>query len=175
MRQAVGAALLLACALALSHQPAPAELQAYFSPDGGILLALLARVEAAAGSIDVAIFDFTAGGLADALVRARDRGVAVRVVADARQARGKHSAIPRLQAAGVDVHLLRGRGRGIMHHKFAVFDGRLLVTGSYNWTESAEVSNFENALFLDDPALVARYVARFERLFAGHPVRPAAR
>jgi len=45
--------------------------------------------------------------------------VAVRVVADARQAAGKRSAIPRLTAAGIEVRLLRGRGRGIMHHKFA--------------------------------------------------------
>ena len=108
-------------------------------------------------------------------MRARDRGVAVRVVADARQARGKHSAIPRLRAAGLDVHLLRGRGRGIMHHKFAVFDGRLLFTGSYNWTESAEVANFENALLVDDPALVTRYAGLFQRLFAGPAVTPTAR
>ncbi len=101
--------------------------------------------------------------------------MAVRVVADARQAAGKHSAIPRLMAGGIEVRLLRGRGRGIMHHKFAIFDGRLLVTGSYNWTGSAEAANFENALFLDDPGLVGRYAARFERLFSGPTVTPAAR
>jgi phosphatidylserine/phosphatidylglycerophosphate/cardiolipin synthase-like enzyme len=62
-----------------------------------------------------------------------------------------------------------------MHDKFAIFDGRLLVTGSYNWTESAEAANFENALFLDDPGLVARYADAFERLFARPVVRPTAR
>ena len=72
------------------------------------------------------------------------------------------------------MHLMHGRGRGIMHHKFAVFDGQLLFTGSYNWTESAEVANFENALLVDDPALVARYAALFERLFARPAVAPAA-
>ena len=53
------------------------------------------------------------------------------------------------------------------HHKFAIFDGRLLVTGSYNWTDAAESRNLENALFLDDPALIARYGEWFDRQFAG--------
>jgi phosphatidylserine/phosphatidylglycerophosphate/cardiolipin synthase-like enzyme len=100
-----------------------------------------------------------------ALVRARDRGVVVRIIADGRQARGKRSAIPLLRSAGVDVRIFRGRG--VMHQKFAIFDGRLLVTGSYNWTEAAEKRNLENALFLDDPALVGRYGEWFDRQFAG--------
>jgi len=169
-------ALLLACLVGgLAPTPLPAEPQAYFSPDGGIFAALVREIEEADTSIDVAIFDFTAAELAAALVRARDRGVAVRVVADSRQAAGRHSAIPVLVAAGIEVRLIRGKGRGIMHNKFAIFDGRLLVTGSYNWTGSAEAWNYENALFLDDPALIARYTARFERLLARPAVTPAAR
>lgn len=164
--------LLLALAPAVPL-PADAAPQVYFSPEGGVRPALLHEIDEATRSVDLAIFDFTAGELADALLRARARGVAVRVVADARQARGAHSAIPRLRAAGMEVRLLRGKGRGIMHHKFAVFDGRLVVTGSYNWTESAEAANFENALFLDDPEVVTRYAARFDRLFGTPSVRPA--
>ena len=54
-----------------------------------------------------------------------------------------------------------------MHHKFAIFDGKLLVTGSYNWTDSAERVNHENVLFVDDPAVIQRYQAHFERLLSG--------
>ncbi len=174
-RRAVALSLLLAAALAASSPVAPAAPEVYFSPAGGVRQALVRQIDEATTSIDLAIFDFTAGELAEALVRARTRDVAVRIVADARQARGRHSAIPRLVAAGIEVRLLHGKGRGIMHHKFAVFDGRLVVTGSYNWTDSAEGQNFENALFLDDVAVVGRYAARFERLFAGPAVAPAAR
>ena len=173
-----GAALLLLLASVAgvaAPTPARAEARAYVSPAGGIQAALLALVESASVSVDVAIFDFTAGRLADALLRARERGVAVRIVADARQARGRRSVLPRLSAAGVAVHLVHGRGRGIMHDKFAVFDARRLVTGSYNWTDSAERANFENALVLDDPRLVARYADAFERLFARPPVSPIDR
>lgn len=136
---------------------------------------LLRQINLTKTSIDLAIFDFTSGELAGALMAAHGRGMAIRVVTDARQARGKHSEIPTLVAAGVPVQQVRGRGHGIMHHKFAIFDGRLLVTGSYNWTDSAEAQNFENVLFLDDPHVVARYARLFERLLRALPPAPVAR
>jgi phosphatidylserine/phosphatidylglycerophosphate/cardiolipin synthase-like enzyme len=52
-----------------------------------------------------------------------------------------------------------------MHNKFAVFDGRLAVTGSFNWTTSADSYNFENAVFISDPAAVARFAEAFERVW----------
>jgi phosphatidylserine/phosphatidylglycerophosphate/cardiolipin synthase-like enzyme len=61
-----------------------------------------------------------------------------------------------------------------MHYKFAIFDGKLLVTGSYNWTASAERFNQENALFLDEPDIIRRYQARFDQLFNGLMVRAPA-
>jgi phosphatidylserine/phosphatidylglycerophosphate/cardiolipin synthase-like enzyme len=172
-RRAAALALLLALAAAGPPAAAPsaeAAPEVLFSPDGGVRTALRRQIDGAGATIDLAIFDFTATELADGLRLARARGVAVRIVADARQARGVHSVIPGLVAAGIEVRLVRGRGRGVMHNKFAVFDGRLVVTGSYNWTDSAEARNFENAIFLDDPVVVDRYATRFDRLFAGPAV-----
>lgn len=54
-----------------------------------------------------------------------------------------------------------------MHHKFAIFDGGLLVPGSHNLTDSADRFNHENAIIPDDPAVVKRYQVSFERLFNG--------
>lgn len=52
-----------------------------------------------------------------------------------------------------------------MHHKFAVFDGRLVATGSYNWTNAAENMNYENVILLADPDVVERYAQEFRRLW----------
>ena len=54
-----------------------------------------------------------------------------------------------------------------MHHKFAIFDGKFLVTGSYNWTDSAERFNLENAVVLTDPVVIQRYLVQFDQLFNG--------
>jgi len=158
---------LVVALLILQAAPALAEPEAYFSPNGGIRDRLLRAINHTKATIDLAIFDFTSGELAGALLAAKERGVTIRIVADARQAQGKHSEIPFLLEKGVKVRLARGNGRGIMHHKFAIFDGKLLVAGSYNWTDSAERFNHENALVLDDSEIIRRYQARFEHLFNG--------
>jgi len=52
-----------------------------------------------------------------------------------------------------------------MHHKFALFDGRLLLTGSYNWTRGAADDNHENFVVTDDPHLLRAYAQAFEDLW----------
>jgi len=160
---------LLLAFLILPTASALAQPEAYFSPNGGIRHRLLRAINHTKGTIDLAIFDLTSDELAGALLAATSRGVAIRIVTDARQAQGKHSKIAVLREQGIKVRLLRGSRRGLMHHKFAIFDGTLLVTGSYNWTDSAEHFNHENALFLDDPAIIQRYQTRFGRLFTLNP------
>jgi phosphatidylserine/phosphatidylglycerophosphate/cardiolipin synthase-like enzyme len=113
----------------------------------------------------VAIFDFTSGDLADALVRAKERGIALRVIADPKRGADKNSETPFLQKKGVNLRLLPGKGRGIMHNKFAIFDGKILLTGSYNWTENAEKYNWENVIIIEDTAVVRAYRDEFEKMW----------
>lgn len=53
------------------------------------------------------------------------------------------------------------RDIALMHHKFALLDERLLLTGSFNWTYN---SNAENLLVSDEPSLLAAYGQEFSRL-----------
>lgn len=165
-RNRLSAAMLMGVVLVAvpAAEPAP---EVYFSPAGGIQHRLLRAINLTKVSIELAVFDLTSGELAGALLAAHDRGVAVRIVVDPRQARGKHSEVPLLLRRGLKVRLASHRGRGLMHHKFAIFDRTLLVTGSYNWTDSAERVNHENVLILDESTVIRRYQARFEMLFQG--------
>jgi len=52
-----------------------------------------------------------------------------------------------------------------MHHKFAIIDNSILITGSTNWTMSAFFGNFENTLVTNESALVMPFVNQFERLW----------
>jgi len=58
-----------------------------------------------------------------------------------------------------------GAGGGYMHNKFAIVDDSLCITGSYNWSESAEMKNDENLLVIASPELARAYKARFEILW----------
>lgn len=140
----------------------------YFSDSDRVADRIIAAINHTKSSLDLAIFDLTHPALTAALEDAQRRGVRIRIVADQRQAEGTHSEIPFLTQRGIPVRLSRGyRGdRSLMHNKFAVFDSRLAVTGSFNWTTSADSYNFENAVFISDPAAVARFAEAFERLWA---------
>jgi len=52
-----------------------------------------------------------------------------------------------------------------MHNKFAIIDNRILLTGSYNWTFSANNRNDENLMVIDDPEIIARYQNQFINLW----------
>ena len=128
--------------------------------------------------MDVAVFTFTDGAVADALGRAKERGVKVRAILDARQSSQKSSQFITLQARGCQVRLLSGTGRGgLMHHKFLIVDGKRVWTGSYNFTGAADRNNAENGVLLDDPKVAGRFAEEFERLWkdgvkrAGKPRR----
>ena len=143
----------------------------YFSDSDRVGDRIIAAINHTKNSLDLAIFDLTHPALTAALEDAQRRGVRIRIVADQRQAAGTHSEIPFLTQRGIAVRLSRGyKGdRSLMHNKFAVFDGRLAVTGSFNWTTSADSYNFENAVFISDPAAVARFAEAFERLWSQAP------
>jgi len=150
-------------------RPGAASIQGpYFSDGDRISERIIAAINHTQNSLDLAIFDLTQPDITAALAAAHRRGVKIRIVADERQAHEPHSEIPYLTSQGLAVRLSRGYkgNRSLMHNKFAVFDGRVAETGSFNWTTSAESYNFENAVFIADPVSVARFQAAFERIWA---------
>jgi len=52
-----------------------------------------------------------------------------------------------------------------MHHKVMIIDGQTVVTGSYNFSASAQNRNDENALVIHDPQIAAQYLGEFERIY----------
>jgi phosphatidylserine/phosphatidylglycerophosphate/cardiolipin synthase-like enzyme len=137
----------------------------FFSPHGGARQRLLQAIRESRTSIDVAVYNFTSAELAEALFQARDRGVRVRLILDRERYEEGGATILALRKSDLPVRAWGERGEKLMHHKFAVFDGRLVATGSYNWTNAAERANRENLVILDDPRAVERFEREFSRLW----------
>lgn len=156
--------LILLCSFLVSGAAAHAS-EVHFSPNGGIRQRLVRAIETSQRNIDIAVYSFTAAELAEALYAAMARGVRVRVLVDRERAESGGSGIRGLRLNGVPVRSLGVPEQSLMHHKFAVFDERLVVTGSYNWTNSAEHANYENLVVLDEPEVVARFQREFRRLW----------
>ena len=135
----------------------------YFSPNGGAEDAIVDAIDRAKHTIDIAIYTFTSRPIARALLEAMDAGVKVRIVMDREQSRDRYSKYRYLKKRGVPIEL--HRGDGLMHNKFAVIDTQIVITGSFNWTASAELYNYENLLVINSPQLARIYEEEFTRLW----------
>jgi len=158
--------LLTAFNVSASAEPLSYDsLQVYFSPQGGCQQAIVGEIGKADKTLDIAMFSFTNREIANAVTAARDRGVEVRVVLDESQAKNKYSKKNYFLNKGFSIRLASGLGRGIMHHKFAVIDSQVVITGSFNWTANAEENNFENLLVIYSPVLAMKYADEFQKIY----------
>jgi phosphatidylserine/phosphatidylglycerophosphate/cardiolipin synthase-like enzyme len=139
------------------------EVENYFSPDDGVADEIIAEIRAARERIRFLAFVFTSEEIADAMVERADAGVVVQGVMEARNADQSHSQYERLRAAFHDV-LLDGNPY-IMHHKLIIIDDETVITGSYNFTHSAETINDENVLIIHDFEVAAQFVDEFGRVY----------
>lgn len=147
--------------------PVPAEAapsQAYFSPGLACLGAIQDRLRAAQRSVDICVFTITDDRISDLIIDTGKRGVSVRIISDNDKATDLGSDVFQLQnEEGIEVRMDRTEHH--MHHKYAVFDSAILLTGSYNWTRSAAQYNAENLLVTQDRRLLTSFGAAFEELW----------
>ncbi len=135
-----------------------------FSPKGGISKELSKLIKAAKGDIAVAAYAFSSKYLGNALSAARKRGVKVRILLDGANARKSYSIDEWFVGEGIEVRFIEIK-RGCLHHKFMLINGKLLMTGSYNFTNESEFRNHEGAVFTNNKALIQSFAAEFERLW----------
>nr|XP_040043457.1 mitochondrial cardiolipin hydrolase isoform X1 [Gasterosteus aculeatus aculeatus] len=124
---------------------------------------LLRHVMSASSSLDLCIFAFSNANLCRAVLAVHAKGVTVRVLTDKDYAAITGSQIGVLRKAGICARCDSSSVH--MHHKFALVDGRLLLTGSLNWTLTGVQSNMENVLVTEEPDLVRPFVEEFHRLW----------
>ena len=158
-------ALLIVFVFCIAAQTAePASFEVGFSPKGKSLEIILNAINEAEKSILVAAYSFTSKPISTALLEAHKRGISVQVVADAKAHNDKYSAVTFLSNQGVPVRV--NSRYSIFHHKFMVFDGRHVETGSFNYTGAATDKNAENVLLLRDvPEVAQMYTQEWLRLW----------
>lgn len=149
---------------------ATGTVQVAFTPGDPIDEILIGVISQARQQVLVQAFSFTHKRIARALVDAHRRGVRVEVLADDRQDRQlEGSVLADLVRNGVTVWL--DPKQSSAHNKVMIIDagtpGAVLVTGSYNFTYSAQRRNAENVLVMrGNVALAGAFVDNWQRLRA---------
>lgn len=137
--------------------------EAAFSPGMDCLNLILRCLRGAGQTIDICVFTLSDDRIAEEVLAAYRRGVRVRILTDNDKEFDGGSDISRLRDAGIPVVVDRTSAH--MHHKFAIFDGKRLLNGSYNWTRSACNLNEENLVLSNDPALLKCFSTQFATLW----------
>jgi len=140
-----------------------AKTEVYFSLYDNPQKAIIKNINRAEAFINIAMYIFTDREIALPLIDAQKRGVKVRVYLDKEQVDNQYSQSRFLVQKGIKTRI--SSNKYIMHNKFAIIDNRILLTGSYNWTFSANNRNDENLMAIGDPEVIARYQNQFEKLW----------
>jgi hypothetical protein len=140
-----------------------AKTEVYFSLYDNPQKAIIKNINQAEAFINIAMYVFTDKEIAASLINAQDKGVKIRVYLDKSQIDSKYSLSRFLVKKGIKVRI--STNDYIMHHKFAIIDNRILLTGSYNWTFSANNRNDENLLIIDDPEVIEIFQNQFVNLW----------
>ena len=120
---------------------------------------ILDEIDKATTSIHMQVYSFTSKPIADALIRAKERGVTVVVIADKSQRKEKYTKIHHLKRAGIMVYI--DTKPAISHSKIITIDRTSVLTGSYNFSNAAENRNAENVILLVSPELAHMYEENF--------------
>jgi len=162
------------------EEPGGSWYQVYFTspryPDkdeyhtGGLDERLVAAIDQAQKSVDVAAYELDLLNVADALIAAHQRGVRVRFVTDSDYM--DEQATRNLKKAGIPV-VEDDRG-ALMHNKFVVIDGATVWTGSWNLTENGSYRNNNNAVAIQSARLAENYTTEFEEMFTDKAFGPTS-
>lgn len=172
-----------------------AGVEVYFMPQQGeaAKARLMALIEGSQKSLEGAFYEFRDLEIARALLRAKERGVKVRLYGESDFRNdfrrylvgaflGQQGETPRVPQAALREHVRPlsleceeivgipacfDEGDGFMHHKFLVVDGKIVWTGSTNMTWNAFARNNENSLALPSATLAQGYAQEFDALFSG--------
>ena len=146
-----------------SLKPAAAQdgVSVFFSPKGGCTEAIVQGIDSARHDIAVQAYYFTSSKIAKALNEAHKRGVKVVVIVDKSIDDGKYSSADYCINNGIECYV--DAQHEVAHNKIILIDGKLIFTGSFNFTVRAEEDNAENLVVIENkPKLQAAYEKNFK-------------
>ena len=135
----------------------------YFSPGTDILESISGLLKQAKETLDICVFTITDERLANDILNCHQSGVKVRIITDDNKMFDHGSAIKGLKSTGIAIKIDHSRYH--MHHKFGIIDGKIVFTGSFNWTYTATSHNQENLLVTTNYDINKQYKEQFELLW----------
>jgi len=135
---------------------------------GGVDAPLVAAIDSARLTVDVAIYSLSLNSIRDALIDAHNRGVQVRMVMESENL--DRSDPQKIKDAGIPI--LGDRREGLMHDKFVVIDNSEVWLGSMNFTDSGGYTDNNNLMRIRSVKMAENYTKEFEEMFVDDKFGP---
>lgn len=136
----------------------------YFAPEDGVSARIISEINQARNEIIFMVYSFTDKRMAEAMIEKHREGMRVEGIFNWRQEGDENSVYPLLAERGIPVYF-SPKDR-TLHHKVMVIDSSVVITGSYNFTKSANARNDENILIIRSPELARAYLEEYGRIRA---------
>ena len=186
MNKIVNVLLVYSLSIVVATATPKASLTPLFSPDDKPTRTLIELINNAQTSIHAAVYMLTDKTIAQALINAHARKIDVKIIIDPISI-GKFGKADFLKDGGVEVYVFNPAtttkiaepdkwfsSEPIMHNKFAIFDNKIIWTGSFNWTASANRMNAENVVYAIDKEACQCYEQYFNKLLTQRCQKHAA-
>jgi len=134
--------------------------QVYFSPHGGCTEAIIKQIDNAKSEILVQAYSFTSTAIAKSLLDAHTRNVRVEVILDKSQKTQNYSSATFLANSRIPTFI--DSNHAIAHNKVMIIDNNIVITGSFNFTKSAECKNAENLLIIKSDEIAKLYIENWK-------------
>ena len=145
-----------------------ASIETGYSPEGTALQLVLKTINSAQQEIRLMGYSFTSPEVVSALVRAKHRGVDVKIVLDEKGNRSKASQAAMNVVVNAGIPLRTNGHYAIMHDKVIIVDNHTVESGSFNMTRSAASRNSENVLVINDvPEVAQTYLQHWQSRWDG--------
>jgi phosphatidylserine/phosphatidylglycerophosphate/cardiolipin synthase-like enzyme len=136
-------------------------IQILFSPEDGAVGSLIAILADAQSSIRFLAFSFTDYPMAQTMIDRAKTGVDVQGVFETFGSNSPRSELKTLWCAGLQVR--QDGNSSFLHDKVIIIDESIVVTGSLNFSSSADEDNEENVLIIDNPEIAALYLQEYQK------------
>ena len=139
------------------------DINAYFSPEDKIERIIVHRLQKAKKSVHFMAFSFTSDKIAEMMIAKHKEGVPIYGIFEKKGSDDKYSQYVKMKIEGLPVKI--DNNKFFMHHKVIIIDEVRVITGSYNFSKSANKKNDENILIIDNKDIAADYLKEFYRLY----------
>ena len=144
---------------ATTIQGTPVEI--LFAAEDEVMDELVPLIEQSRDNIKFMAFSFTHDDLGNAMLAKAADGVDVSGIFETRGSETEYSELPKMYCN--DLSVRQDGNPRTFHHKTIIIDDRIVITGSFNFSDNANDSNDENVIIINNADIAQQYLQEFER------------